>query len=171
MWHIVHSSPPPLSSFPIFPSRCPSIPWVWLTECTGVKPMCMVALNSTTLLSTGILVYSARRFGYSRLTFLVKNQFSLRQPCLLACFSDLCQWCRSSDTDLKDVLASPPDWVFLLVAVICKKSEGKCSRIPGMNVSKSDQQSFPSGDWIWMSRNCSRRQATVRVVGVLVLSH
>lgn len=40
----------------------------------------MVALNSTTLLSTGILVYSARRFGYSPLTSLVKNQFSICQP-------------------------------------------------------------------------------------------
>lgn len=42
--------------------------------------MRMVALNSTTLLSMGILVYSARRFGYSPLTSLVKNQFSICQP-------------------------------------------------------------------------------------------
>lgn len=69
------------SSILQFPSHCPSILWVWLTECSGVRPMCMVALNSPTPLSMGILVYSARRFGFSPLTPLVKNQFSICQPC------------------------------------------------------------------------------------------
>lgn len=41
--------------------------------------MRMVALNSPTLLSMEILVYSARLFGYSPLDSLVKNQFSICQ--------------------------------------------------------------------------------------------
>lgn len=69
-----------LLSSPLFPSHCPSVLWVCLIECTGVKPMCMVALNSSTLLSTGILVYSARRFGYSPLTSLGKNRLYIFQP-------------------------------------------------------------------------------------------
>lgn len=43
--------------------------------------MRMVALNSTTPLSMGILVYSARRFGYSTLTPTCKESvFYLSAP-------------------------------------------------------------------------------------------
>ena len=76
-----------LSSFLLFPSHRPSIPRAWLIECGGVRRTRMVALNSTTLLSMGILVYSARRFGYSPLTSLVQNQVSICQPvrCVFVC--------------------------------------------------------------------------------------
>lgn len=51
-------------------------------ECGGVRRPRMVALDSTTLLSMRILVYSGRRFGYSSLTPLVKNQFYICQVLL-----------------------------------------------------------------------------------------
>lgn len=117
-----------LFPFLLFPSHCPSIQRVWLSECSGVRPMRMVALNSTTLLSMGILVYSARRFGYSPLTLLVKNQFSICQSrrmfsCLVSRgvhVGYIYKWLINADSeedsdtfDLREILASLPDLDFL----------------------------------------------------------